>query len=128
MTVNPSVSGIRRSRTNSVLTKVVQDALSEQEALEQDERGELEGLTCMAKVKAGPSGEPLLEEVSVSTAPWALGRVRAEGLSGLDFDVFQDSIEALRLDLRQFRAARAVEVGAQGSVGNVWLYLDALPR
>src|SRR5690348_6324400 len=45
----------------SVLAGVVRDALSEQEELEQDERAELEGLTCMAKIKAGPSGEPLLQ-------------------------------------------------------------------
>ncbi|WP_168220312.1 DEAD/DEAH box helicase [Azospirillum thermophilum] len=91
----------------SVLTGVVRGALSEQEELDQDERGDLEGPTCMAKVKAGPSGEPLLEEVSVSTAPWALGRVRMEGLTGLDFDAFQGSTETLKLDLQQFRSARA---------------------
>src|SRR5271165_5086848 len=34
----------------SVLTAVVRDALSEQEELDQDERGALEGLTCIAKV------------------------------------------------------------------------------
>src|SRR3954471_9781107 len=81
----------------SVLTEVVRDALSDQEEFEQDERGELEGLTCMAKVMAGPSGEPLLQEVSVSIARWAMGRVRTEGLAGLEFDVFEGSIEALRL-------------------------------
>ena len=97
----------------SVLAGVVRDALSEQEELEQDERGELEGLTCMARVKAGPLGEPLLQEVSVSTAPWALGRVQAEGLAGLKFDVFEDSIEALKLDLLHFRTARTMEAGAQ---------------
>jgi len=101
----------------SVLTEVVRDALSDQEEFEQDERGELEGLTCMAKVMAGPSGEPLLQEVSVSIAPWAMGRVRTEGLAGLEFDVFEDSIEALRLDLRQFRTVRAVEAGAQLAAG-----------
>jgi hypothetical protein len=97
----------------SVLTEVVRDALTEQEELDQDERGDLDGLTCMAKVKAGPSGVPLLDVVSVSTAPWALGRVRTEGLAGLDFDVFQNSIETLRLGLRQFRTIRSVQAGAQ---------------
>jgi hypothetical protein len=97
----------------SVLTGIVRDVLSKQEEFEQDERGELEGLTCMAKVKAGPSGEPLLKEVSVSTVPWALGRVRTKGLVGLDFDVFQDGTEALKLDLQQFRTVRMAEAGAQ---------------
>ena len=97
----------------SVLAGVVRDALSEQEELEQDERSELEGLTCMARVKAGPLGEPLLQEVSVSTAPWALGRVQAEGLAGLKFDAFEDSIETLKLDLLHFRTARAAEAEAQ---------------
>lgn len=97
----------------SVLTGVVRDALSEHEEIDQDERSELEGLTCMAKIKAGPSGEPLLAEVSVSTAPWALGRVRTEGLAGLDFDTFESSLEDLKLDLQQFRTARVAEAGAQ---------------
>jgi AAA domain len=101
----------------SVLTGVVRDALSEQEELDQDERGELEGLTCMAKVKAGPSGEPLLQEVSVSTAPWALGRVQAKGLAGLEFHVFEDSIEALKFELLHFRTARTMEAGVQLACG-----------
>jgi hypothetical protein len=101
----------------SVLAGVVRDALSEQEELEQDERAELEGLTCMAKIKAGPSGEPLLQEVSVSTAPWALGRVQAEGLAGLEFDAFENSIEALKVDLLHFRTARTAEAGAALSAG-----------
>jgi hypothetical protein len=100
----------------SVPAQVVRDALTEQEGLDQDERGDLDGLTCMAKVKAGPSGAPQLDEISVSTAPWALGHVRTEGLAGLDFDVFQDSVEALRLSLRQFRAVRSAETGLRHHV------------
>ena len=62
----------------SVLTGVVRDALSEQEELEQDERGELEGLTCMAKVKAGPSGEPCCRRSRSQQlpGPWGASRRR----------------------------------------------------
>lgn len=95
----------------SLLAEVTQQVLHESshpnERLEQEERGDLEGLTCMAKIRTGPGGEPLLDEVSVSTAPWALGRIRRpEQLAALDFDAFQDGIKVLKESVRQFRAQR----------------------
>ncbi|MBB2205263.1 DEAD/DEAH box helicase [Gluconacetobacter takamatsuzukensis] len=92
----------------SVLTEIVRDALSGIAEYDQEERTDLEGLTCMARIKAGPSGEASLGEVSVSTTPWALGRVQANGLAGLDFAAFQDSIEILKQELLQFRTGGTV--------------------
>ena len=97
----------------SALADVVRRALNPQEALDQDEQGYLDGLTCMARIKADPSGVPLLDQVSVSTAPWALGRVRSKGLEGLDFEAFQNDIELLKLSLRQFRATASREAEMQ---------------
>lgn len=94
-----------------VTEAVVREALppDERARQEQDERGALEGPTCFARLKVGPAGEPVLDEVSVSTAPWALGRIQnAPGnLAALDVDAFRAAVEDLKISLRQFRATHA---------------------
>ena len=98
-----------KSQLAEVTRQVLQANLSPAERCEQEERAELEGLTCMAKFRTGPLGEPLLDDVSVSTAPWALGRIQHGNgqLAALDFDAFQDGIEDLKDALHEFRRARA---------------------
>lgn len=86
---------------------VVQEALTPDEVYDQEQRGELEGWTCFARIKVSAQGEPKLEEISVSTAPWALGCILQRGLTGLDFGTFQDDIERLKESLKNFRAGRA---------------------
>lgn len=97
-----------KSLLAEVTRQVLRANLSQGEEWEQDERGALEGLTCMAKLRTGPAGEPWLDNVSVSTAPWALGRLQREGggLAALDFDAFQYGIDTLKERLRQFRTVR----------------------
>lgn len=96
-----------KSLLAEVIRQVLRASLTADETVEQDERGALEGLTCMAKLRLGPAGEPALDDVSVSTAPWALGRIqRAGGLDALDVDVFQDGIADLKESLQAFRRAR----------------------
>jgi flavin-binding protein dodecin len=95
-----------KAELSEVAQRVVHETLTPEDEYDQDERGELEGRTCFARIKASAQGEPLLDDVSVSTAPWALGRIQREGLSGLDFDAFQADIEALKDNLRNFRANR----------------------
>lgn len=91
-----------------VTRQALQANLSPEERWEQEERAGLEGLTCMAKFQAGLLGEPLLDSVSVSTAPWALGRIQhSKGqLTALDFDAFQNGIEDLKDALIEFRRTR----------------------
>jgi hypothetical protein len=96
-----------KSQLEEVTRQVLYADLGHDEDLEQEERGALEGLTCMARLKVGQTGEPLLAEVSVSTAPWALGRIQSGGLASLDFDAFHAGIEGLKESLRQFRAVGA---------------------
>ncbi|MFI4941514.1 MAG: hypothetical protein ACHP7O_14385, partial [Burkholderiales bacterium] len=86
--------------------KIISSSLSDNEESEQAERGDLEGKTCFAKIKLNAKGEPLLDEVSVSTAPWALGRVQAGGLASLDFDLFQASLKELQENLQNFKVSR----------------------
>lgn len=95
-----------KSLLAEVTRQVLHEPLHPNERLEEEERGDLEGLTCIAKIRTGREGEPLLDEVSVSTAPWAVGRIQrhTEQLAALDFDAFQDGIEELKERLLQFRS------------------------
>lgn len=94
----------------SVLAKVTRSVVNEDlapgEKFEEEERAQLEGATCIAKIRVGLSGEPFLDYLSVSTAPWALGRIQRGAWSALDFDAFELGVEELKTGLRQFRAAR----------------------
>jgi len=55
---------------------------------ENKERGDLEGPTCFARLKLNEFGEPLYDEISISTLPWALGTVQRSGLEGLNANDF----------------------------------------
>ena len=88
-----------------VTRRVIKASLSDVQAYEEDERGGLEGLTCGASIRMSADGTPRLDELSVSTVPWALGRIMQRGLDGLDFDVFQANLESLKHDVKTFRAS-----------------------
>lgn len=90
----------------TVTERVIGQVDSPAAAVDQDERADLEGETCIAKVSLNALGEPLFDQVSVSTAPWALGRVAAGGLDTLGFDAFQASLGRLRNILLNFQADR----------------------
>lgn len=108
-----------KSELSEVTRRVVHEALTPEEEYDQEERGELEGRTCFARIKVSAQGEPLFDDASVSTAPWALGRIQRQGLSGLDFDAFQAGIEALKDDLKNFRAKRVKETSANPAKDSV---------
>lgn len=112
-----------------VIRAVLRDAAAPDDDLEQDERGGLEGLTCMAKLRAGPAGELLLDDVSVSTAPWALGRIQHDErkLAALDFGAFQVGIKALEERLLEFRSERTrAALSRQAGAGVLPLSADDL--
>ncbi|HRH78009.1 MAG TPA: hypothetical protein PK129_11715, partial [Cellvibrionaceae bacterium] len=97
-----------KAELTEVTSRVVRETLNREDELEQEQRGDLEldGLTCFARINLNTEGEPCLGEVSVSTAPWALGRIQNKGLAGLDFDAFQADIETLRESLNNFHVNR----------------------
>ncbi|MGI6245753.1 MAG: DEAD/DEAH box helicase [Pseudochelatococcus sp.] len=72
---------------------------TDDEALEEEQRGGLEGLTCMASIELGADAVPLFETFSISTLPWAVGRARSHGLSALHSGAFNDARELLRRKL-----------------------------
>lgn len=98
-----------KSQMAEITQQVVREntrPLSPNEAIDQDERSDLEGVTCFAKIKLNAKGEPLPGEVSVSTVPWALGRILNYGLVSLDMDAFQQSLSQLEQELHNFNATR----------------------
>jgi hypothetical protein len=88
--------------TDRVIGKVGSEALE----IDQEERGELEGETCFAKISLNASGEPKFDQVSVSTVPWALGAISHGGMASLSTDAFQTSLKRLQDDLQNFQARR----------------------
>jgi len=73
---------------------------------DQIERGDLEGATCIARIQLNRVGELLEKKFSVSTVPWALGRLRSMGLAGLNFDDFLASQEDLKEKIKCFVSER----------------------
>jgi len=73
---------------------------------EDAERGDLDGDTCFASLQLTPLGQPIFDTFSVSTLPWALGRVRKSGLSSLSHEAFADGKRQLTELLQNFRTQR----------------------
>jgi hypothetical protein len=94
----------------SLLSNIVKETLkstpSEVEDIDNFERGDLEGLTCFAKIFLNQHAEPQMDRVSVSTVPWALGRLRKVGIKGLDFDAYEADFQSLKNDLANFPSQR----------------------
>ena len=95
----------------TVTGKAVDESSSEEIEIDQEERGDLEGETCFAKVRLNALGEPQFDQVSVSTVPWALGRVLHGGVESLSFEAFQSSLRQLQEDLLNFQARRSAAAG-----------------
>lgn len=89
-------------------------------AIDQQERSDIEGRTCFARLSLDAQGHATFEEISVSTVPWAIGRVRASSLGALDSMAFDEAKALLQQELRGFRREASGE-DADGSVD------DAVP-
>ncbi|MCI2261498.1 DEAD/DEAH box helicase [Xanthomonas indica] len=77
---------------------------------EEEQRAQLEGATCFAKLRLSPQGELQLDRISVSTVPWAIGQVRAGGLGSLShaaFDAAKQRLISLFNDFMAHRGDRA---------------------
>ncbi|MGV6987810.1 AAA domain-containing protein [Testudinibacter sp. P80/BLE/0925] len=89
------------------LSKITQKVVSEELGLEnelfEEERLDLEGKTCFAKLKLNQEGELLLDDIAVSAAPWALGQIQKGGLSGLSSEQFDYDLDQLKLKLVNFQ-------------------------
>lgn len=84
-------------------------------AIDQQERSDTEGRTCFARLSLDAQGHATFDEISVSTVPWAIGRIRASGLGALDSMAFDEAKALLQQELRGFRREAFGEDG-DGSV------------
>ncbi len=106
-----------RSAMDEAAAMVEGRALSGAERLDELERlQESKGATCFAKVRIDASGVPNLTEISVSTLPWALGRLRQSGTGGLSFESYRASIEGLKARLHNFGQARGSRDTGDGAL------------
>jgi len=84
---------------------------------EEEQRADLDGDTCFAKLELSVEGSLQLDEISVSTAPWAIGQVRAGGLQALQYEAFDTAKQRLQRLLGDFMSQRGVDtdspLGAQ---------------
>jgi hypothetical protein len=85
---------------------VLQLSLNPNDTYENKERGDLEGATCFAKIKLNKFGEPILDEISISTLPWALGVIQRFGLEGLNASSFATAQARLIEKLQNFASRR----------------------
>lgn len=81
-------------------------SVDENTLYEEQERVELEGLTCFAKIKLNAQAVPQLDAVSLSTAPWALGQTMTKGLGALGHQAFEEAKEKLIKLLHNFHGQR----------------------
>lgn len=88
-----------------------QTASNDESAFENEERTELEGLTCFAKLPLDRAGNPVIDAISISTAPWALGQTLASGLQSLSYAAFDEAREDLIQRLRDFMSSRGPFAG-----------------
>lgn len=107
-----------KSQLSDSVREALQHVPSDVEITEDFERGDLEGLTCFAKIALNEHAEPLMDKVSVSTVPWALGRLQQVGIGGLDFDSFQAGLENLKYELTNFQLERQKTLSERGDVTN----------
>lgn len=82
-------------------------------AIDQQERSDTEGRTCFARLSLDARGHTTFEEISVSTVPWAIGRIRRSGLATLGTDAFAEAKALLEQELRGYR--QQASVGGDGA-------------
>src|SRR5882757_8056034 len=73
---------------------------------EDAERGDLKGDSCFAKLTLTTQGTPDFRSISVSTAPWAIGRCAGGDLKGLMDQNRADAFDALKDRLHNFEMER----------------------
>ncbi len=82
------------------------DATDSTGVFEEEARADLEGMTCFAKLPLDRAGYPIIDSISISTAPWALGQTLNDGLNALNHDAFDSAQKELKMMLRDFMSER----------------------
>ncbi|MDE1150038.1 MAG: AAA domain-containing protein [Azospirillaceae bacterium] len=94
---------------------------------EDEQRGDLEGRTCIASLRLDAAACPQFETVEVSSLPWAVARVRENGLEALTGEAFSTARMELANRIANFRTRRVAEgplqpaeVGALATLFTDW--------
>ncbi len=102
----------------------LQAELPEIDSLEEEERIQLQGLTCFAKLWIDELGCPDFEGFSVSTLPWAMGMLIHNRLDNLSFDKFNQRCDRLKEALE--KVENELSEGKQGKVLNAKRILNII--
>ena len=113
LTPDKSIGGYRlfigvfdKSEVTSLCKELVPAESNEVHQTDDQERAEIEGATCFAKIKLSSEGEPSFEDIEVSTLPWALGKTRKYGLDFLSTANFESDWRSLETQIYNFRCKR----------------------
>ncbi len=79
---------------------------TESEELDEEQRADLQGLTCMASLGLSCDAAPNFEDFEISTVPWVIGQSRRKGINTLSSDAFQVARSQLAKGLQNFSAKR----------------------
>lgn len=85
------------------------DRMERQEDVSPDAGEPVAANTCFARIGLGPSGEPLLQSLEVSTLPWAIGHALNGNLTDLSWQAFENGKVRLAEQLFNFEMSRRTE-------------------
>lgn len=85
-----------KSELTGLAEKAFPEHQNELQVMDWSERLELEGLTCFAKLPVSEKGIPDFTGLSLSTLPWALGKLRKDLLEELCFSSYETDVVKLR--------------------------------
>lgn len=91
------------SKISENVQNVLKEELSEEEQFSLEELGANDGITCFARLKMAKDGSLDIEEIELSTVPWALGLISQYGLNALDADKFDADCKLLKEKLSQYQ-------------------------
>ena len=87
------------------------------EYIEEQQRADLNGRTCIASLRLDANTCPLFDSVEVSTLPWAVGRVGTGGLDALSSEAFSRARQGLSNDIHNFESQRCP--ADPGNIGHI---------
>jgi hypothetical protein len=96
----------KKSEATNICDQFLGATTDEITQIDEEERTDRDGDTCFAKIKLSEDGVPALDKCSVSTLPWALGRVMEQNLSSLSYHSFKAAEKDLEHRLHNWSSIR----------------------
>ncbi|TDB48374.1 DEAD/DEAH box helicase [Photorhabdus khanii] len=90
-----------KSLLNTIVDECIASETSETEKLELEQRLDLEGETCFAKLTIDKYGSPNFSEISLSTLPWALGHLQSGTATSLSLQTYDQRCILLAEQLKR---------------------------